>query len=140
MGEEGLVLGITGGFHTPALAEYLREQTKLKEWKEQAKRGREGIYLMPYSMEGDRRLGRLCQRYAFSRLYQRIWEKLEENKEKEQPQKGVYEGAVLDFLIETGRDGRKRTAFPTTYDEICALDQARGLASLRDKRDPEPGN
>lgn len=40
VGEEGLVLGITGGFHTPALAEYLREQTKLKEWKEQAKRGR----------------------------------------------------------------------------------------------------
>ncbi|MFR5726717.1 MAG: hypothetical protein ACLUEJ_09535 [Clostridium sp.] len=61
--------------------------------------------------------------------------KLEENKEKEQPQKGVYEGAVLDFLIETGRTGKK-DGVPTTYDEICALDQARGLASLRDKREP----
>ena len=68
VGEEGLVLGITGGFHTPALAEYLREQTKLKEWKEQAKKGEEGIYLMPYSMEETDAWGRLCQRYAFSRL------------------------------------------------------------------------
>ena len=95
---------------------------------------------MPYSMEETDAWGRLCQRYAFSRLYQRIWEKLEENKEKEQPQKGVYEGAVLDFLIETGRDGRKKDGVPTTYDEICALDQARGLASLRDKREPGAGN
>lgn len=136
VGEEGLVLGITGGFHTPALAEYLREQTKLKEWKEQAKKGEEGIFLMPYSMEETDAWGGYASGMPFPGFYQRIWEKLEENKEKEQPQKGVYEGAVLDFLIETGRDGRKKDGVPTTYDEICALDQARGLASLRDKREP----
>ena len=103
---------------------------KRQEWKEQAKKGEEGIYLMPYSMEETDAWGGYASGMPFPGFYQRIWEKLEENKEKEQPQKGVYEGAVLDFLIETGRDGRKKDGVPTTYDEICALDQARGLASV----------
>lgn len=136
VGEKGLVIGITGGFHTPGLAAYLREQTGRKEWKEYAKKGEEGIYLMPYSMEETDAWGGYASGMPFPGFYQKVWEKLEENKGKEQPQQGAYEGTVLDFLIETGREGRKKDGVPTTYDEICALDQARGLASLRDKREP----
>ena len=52
------------------------------------------------------------------------------------PENGVYEEAVLDFLIETGREGRQKEGVPTAYDEICALEQARGLAMLREKKEP----
>ena len=65
--------------HTPALAEYLREQTKLKEWKEQAKKGEEGIYLMALFHGRRQTLGRLCQAVClFPAFTRRIWEKLEE--------------------------------------------------------------
>lgn len=136
VGEGGLVLGITGGFHTPALADYLRKQKEPEEWERQVKKGEEGIYLMPYSMEATDAWGGYASGMPFPGFYQKIWEKLEENRKKGTLYQGVYEGTVLDFLIETGREGRKKDGVPTVSDEICALDQARGLASLRNKREP----
>lgn len=104
------------------------------------KKGEEGIYLMPYSMEETDAWGGYASGMPFPGFYQRIWEKLEENKEKEQPQKGVYEGAVLDFLIETGRDGRKRTAFPPPMMRSVLWIRQEGLHPFGIRESPEPGN
>ena len=146
LGENGRVLAVTGGFHTPGLEEYIRKsrEERVSETEPAALTGKtsdraasglngeEGVYLMPYSMEETDAWSGYASGMPFPGFYQKIWEKLEHIG----PENGVYEEAVLDFLIETGREGRQREGVPTAYDEICALEQARGLAMLREKKEP----
>lgn len=48
----------------------------------------------------------------------------------------IYEQVILRFLVETGRKVRRKEAYPSTYDEICAMTMCGRLAQLRGKRFP----
>lgn len=147
------VLVITGGFHTPALRELLTEEGEktslkesekqkenlLEEWdkkvlleesKKKIPQKDQGVYLMPYSMEATDALNGYASGMPFPEFYQKIWEGILEG---ETP----YLRAVLDMLVLSGKETRKKEGFLSTYDEICACQMAEGLAGLRGK--PEPG-
>lgn len=90
----------------------------------------QGVYLMPYSMEAADSLNGYASGMPFPGFYQRIWEGIVD---METP----YEKAVLDFIVSSGKETRRKEGYLSTYDEICACQMAQGLAALREK--PQPG-
>ena len=50
---------------------------------------------------------------------------------------GIYEQVILQFLVEVGKRVRQKEGYPSTFDEICALNMCLNLARLRGK--PFPG-
>ncbi len=148
--QDGVVLVVTGGFHTPGLKRLLEgegsaEISRGDNVPGKAKAGQsdappktsrsplgrvplkdQGVYLMPYSMEAADALNGM----PFPGFYQKIWEGM---KETDAP----YGGAVLDMIVASGKETRRKEGYLSTYDEICACAMARGLADLRGK--PEPG-
>ena len=154
------VLVVTGGFHTPGLMTLLGAEcgclTKIStglsdikygEASSDAGTGRgaqaakdiqsvkkvpekdQGVYVMPYSMEAADALNGYASGMPFPGFYQKIWQNLQET---ETP----YENAVLDFIVSSGKEIRKKEGNLSTYDEICACAMARGLAGLRGKQEP----
>lgn len=135
--EKKRILVVTGGFHTPALQERLSdehwEETVLLAQKLVDKKKsdlEQSVYLMPYSMEAADALNGYASGMPFTGFYQRIWDNIEESQTS-------YERAVLDMLVASGKELRKKEEPISTYDEICALQMAQGLAVLREK--PQPG-
>jgi len=138
------VLAVTGGFHTPGLAALLGSGDSGR--KDSSRPGKkaaggtrtparkvpekdQGVYLMPYSMEAADALNGYASGMPFPGFYQKIWERLPET---DTP----YEDAVLDLIVSSGKETRKKEGYLSTYDEICACAMARGLAGLRGKREP----
>lgn len=137
--QEKRILVVTGGFHTPALKtrlsdEHWNETTLLaKKLVDNRKSDLEqSVYLMPYSMEAADALNGYASGMPFTGFYQKIWNNI--NIEKTD---APYERAVLDMLVASGKELRKKEEAISTYDEICALQMAKGLALLREK--PQPG-
>ncbi len=152
--QDGVVLVVTGGFHTPGLKRLLEgegsaEISRGDNVPGKAKAGQsdappktsrsplgrvplkdQGVYLMPYSMEAADALNGYASGMPFPGFYQKIWEGM---KETDAP----YGGAVLDMIVASGKETRRKEGYLSTYDEICACAMARGLAALRGK--PEPG-
>ena len=138
------ILVVTGGFHTPALAQRLGESDaemaadgssamadlpkKLVSVKDQ------GVYLMPYSMEAADALNGYASGMPFPGFYQEIWEHVQETEQEEML---PYAKAVLDMIVATGKAVRRAEGSASTYDEICACSMVEGLAVLRGK--PQPG-
>lgn len=151
------ILVVTGGFHTPALAQRLGEADgetvvgdssasadlpkKLVNTKDQ------GVYLMPYSMEAADALNGYASGMPFPGFYQEIWECVQETEkdvseekskvEQSEAEKPPYSKAVLDMIVATGKAVRRAEGSTSTYDEICACSMTEGLAALRGK--PQPG-
>ncbi len=142
------ILVVTGGFHTPALAQRLKDSVladlpeKLVGAKDQ------GVYLMPYSMEAADALNGYASGMPFPGFYQEIWEHVQEadrdHSDKEHPAQeeltrmGLpYSRAVLDMIVATGKAVRRAEGSASTYDEICACSMVEGLSALRGK--PQPG-
>ena len=152
--QDGVVLVVTGGFHTPGLKRLLEgegsaEISRGDNVPGKAKAGQsdappktsrsplgrvplkdQGVYLMPYSMEAADALNGYASGIPFPGFYQKIWEGM---KETDAP----YGGAALDMIVASGKETRRKEGYLSTYDEICACAMARGLADLRGK--PEPG-
>ena len=152
------VLVVTGGFHVagllgpqawltdPAGREALGGDlfgTKLPEGLTCIAEGKKlhridekdkGVYLMSYSLEAADRLNGYCSGMIHPMFYQMIWEGLSE---KGGDAGEVYEETVLQFLVEVGKKVRRKEGYPSTFDEICALNMCRNLALLRGK--PFPG-
>ncbi len=84
---------------------------------------------MPYSMEAADALNGYASGMPFPGFYQRIWEKLADT---DTP----CEEAVVDLIVASGKETRKKEGYLSTYDEICACAMAQGLASLRSKQEP----
>ncbi len=130
------ILVVTGGFHTAGLAERLSEEKWAHTLKAAGKlSGRvpekdQSVYMMPYTMEAADALNGYASGMPFTGFYQKIWEGMEEPE-------GTYGKAVLDFLVSSGKEVRKKEGYLSTYDEICAWQMAKGLAELRGK--PQPG-
>lgn len=89
----------------------------------------QGVYLMPYSMEAADALNGYASGMPFTGFYQKIWERIPES---DTP----YGDAVLDMIVASGKETRRREGYLSTYDEICACAMAKGLAGLRGKKEP----
>lgn len=89
----------------------------------------QGVYLMPYSMEAADALNGYASGMPFPGFYQKIWTGIPES---DTP----YKDAVLDLIVSSGKETRRKEGYISTYDEICACAMADGLAGLRGKREP----
>ena len=89
----------------------------------------QGVYLMPYSMEAADALNGYASGMPFPGFYQKIWTGIPES---DTP----YKDAVLDLIVSSGKETRRKEGYLSTYDEICACAMADGLAGLRGKREP----
>lgn len=140
----GRILVVTGGFHTYGLMELLgmeraesraregslsnsAEPVKLHHLAEED----QGVYPLAYSMEAADALNGYASGMQSPGFYQKVWECLQQ----EGPE-GAYEEAVLYQLVSAGRQARKKKEALSSYDIICALSMAKGLAALRGKREP----
>ncbi|MCM1399385.1 MAG: DUF5682 family protein [Clostridium sp.] len=146
------IVVVTGGFHTYGLL-YGQEQYSLHNIKKE----NQGVYVMPYSMEATDGLNGYASGMPFPAFYQSVWERLQNAVAKENETTAesdrstdksvfhstgdctgnvwqIYRDVVLQFLVSTGKSVRKKTGSPSTYDEICALNMAENLASLRGKK------
>lgn len=150
-GERGRVLAVTGGFHTPGLRALLeeggKEKAKSSGASEEGGKGKteyrkesvgkankipekdQGVYLMPYSMEAADALNGYASGMPFTGFYQKIWEGLAQT---DTP----YGDVVVDMIVASGKETRRKEGYLSTYDEICACAMAKGLAQLRGKREP----
>jgi len=157
------ILVVTGGFHTPALAQRLGDSILTDLPKKLVSAKDQGVYLMPYSMEAADALNGYASGMPFPGFYQEIWEHAQET--EKQPQANIgqadiavpdqaagrdqpaqeeltymslpYAKAVLDMIVATGKAVRRAEGSASTYDEICACSMVEGLAALRGK--PQPG-
>lgn len=91
----------------------------------------QSVYLMPYSMEAADALNGYASGMPFTGFYQKIWEALREG-DTDTP----YGGVVLDMIVASGTETRRKEGGLSTCDEICACSMAEGLAGLRGKREP----
>lgn len=145
------LLVVTGGFHTLALKQLLEEWQGDKPDKHIQKlrvpAESQAVYLMPYSMEAADAMNGYASGMPFPGFYQRIWDGLEAAGTPGAGDTGTagtaalksqrpYARAVLDLLVATGREVRRKDGSLSTYDEICACSMADGLAQLRDKAEP----
>lgn len=89
----------------------------------------QGVYMMPYSMEAADALNGYASGMPFTGFYQKAWEKLQDSD-------APYKSVVLDMIVASGKETRRKEGYLSTYDEICACAMARGLAELRGKREP----
>lgn len=141
IGPEGFVLVVTGGFHTPGLQKLLETEpgNQKKKTRSGIGSGEQNVYLMPYSMEAADALNGYASGMPFPGFYQKVWErqkKREVNPEQKLELQAAFANEVLDQLVRTGKETRKKEGSPSTYDEICACQMAEGLAALRGKKYP----
>lgn len=126
------ILVVTGGFHTYGLMGLL-DQGKLEPVRlHDIEEENQGVYPLAYSMEAADALNGYASGMQSPGFYQKVWEHLI----KQEKPEGSYEEAVLHQLVTTGRLARKKKEVLSSYDIICALSMAKGLAALRGKREP----
>ncbi len=138
--EYSRILVVTGGFHTYGLMELLRQEEAekglslageaLKLHKIEEKN--QGVYPLAYSMEAADALNGYASGMQSPGFYQLVNDGLEQGQEPEQ----AYGDAVLRQLLSTGRRARQKGEGISSFDTICALSMAKGLAVLRGKRAP----
>lgn len=136
-GQYKKILVVTGGFHTYGLIELLKADAPKAAAEKSVKLHNlpdadQGVYPLAYSMEAADALNGYASGMQSPGFYQKIWELL---LEKNDPH-GIYEAAVLHQLVTAGRQARKKKESLSSYDVICALSMAKGLAGLRGKREP----
>ena len=127
------ILVVTGGFHTYGLMELETLQPAAKPVKLHRLADRDqGVYPIAYSMEAADALNGYASGMQSPGFYQQVWDRL---LKKETPE-GAYEGAARHQLVSAGRQARKKKEPLSSYDIICALSMAKGLAALRGKQEP----
>lgn len=132
------VLVVTGGFHTKGLEEllgwknndgshsqlsYLGEPVKLHHLSLED----QGVYPLAYSMEAADALNGYASGMQSPGFYELVWKSEEDH---------PYTTAVLHQLVSVGRQARHKKENISSYDEVCALSMAQGLAVLRGKKEP----
>ena len=131
------VLVVTGGFHTQGLYERTtaaQKEDPLPLHKLDEKD--QGIYPMAYSMEAADALNGYASGMQAPGFYHSVWRLCTEREVSAGSVRGAYEEAVLELLVAKGKKVRRKNGSLSSYDEIIALSMAKGLAALRDKREP----
>ncbi len=121
------VLVVTGGFHVEGLL-HPETQPQLPALAADS----QSVYPMRYTLPAADALSGYASGMPAPGYYAHVWAALH----KEGPEQ-AWDRAALDYLVRTGRRLRQAGDTLSSYDESCALQQARMLAQLRDK--PGPG-
>ena len=122
------VLVVAGGFHIRGLLHSPSQPPEHKKLPEKA----QAVYPMRYTMPAADALSGYASGMPSPGFYASVWAALHEEARSQ-----VWDRVVLDYLVRTGRKLRSDGATISAFDETCALQQARGLAELRQK--PGPG-
>lgn len=122
------VLVVAGGFHIWGLLHGPAQPPERKRLPEKD----QSVYPMRYTMPAADALSGYASGMPSPGFYASIWTALHAGAPEQ-----VWDQVVLDYLVRTGRKLRSDGATISAFDEICALQQARGLADLRQK--PGPG-
>lgn len=129
---DGLVLVVTGGFHTPGLKERLAAETKPTATHDPIP-GEAQTLLMRYGFAQLDRLNGYASGMPAPAFYQRTWEHLHD----QQATAALPAArATAEFIVELGRISREKAPGLSPADEIAALDQTRRLAGFR--QHPQP--
>lgn len=121
------ILVVAGGFHIAGLLSPRLEPPKLSKHPKL----HESVYPMRYSMHAADALNGYASGMPAPGFYDQLWRELHgENPEN------AWETVLLDHLVRTGRKLRQLGETISAFDETCAMDMARGLAQLREKRHP----
>ena len=122
------VLVVAGGFHIWGLLHETSQPPEHKKLPEKV----QAVYPMRYTMPAADALSGYASGMPSPGFYASVWTALHDG-----PPEQVWDQVVLDYLVRTGRRLRSDGATLSAFDEMCALQQARGLAELRQK--PGPG-
>lgn len=130
------ILVVTGGFHTPALAQRLKESgggaedlpQKLVSGKDQ------GVYLMPYSMEAADALNGYASGMPFPGFYQEIWEHVQEQGEDGEKAEMSGQGRT-----KRSRAERKRTGGTDSREEARESRERQDAAQGQEPQDEVQG-
>ncbi|HEY7122784.1 MAG TPA: DUF5682 family protein [Ktedonobacterales bacterium] len=129
---DGLILVVTGGFHTPALRERL-EAARSGGATSETVPGEAQTLLMRYGFVQLDRLNGYASGMPSPGFYQRIWEHLHQETATDVPPAAR---TAAEFIVELGRVSREKAPGLSPADEIAALDQTRRLAGFR--QHPQP--
>ncbi|MBX7219029.1 MAG: hypothetical protein K1Y36_03715 [Blastocatellia bacterium] len=123
---KGLILVVTGGFHTVALPELVKQPAKRSQPLKLASEDAQTV-LMRFSFEQLDALNGYAAGMPSPNYYQRFWQRLQR-----QPDSALLDTANR-ILVEIGRRTREKegTQPLSTADEIAALTQAERLARFR---------
>lgn len=122
------VLVVAGGFHIWGLLHAEPRPPAPQKLPEHA----QAVYPMRYTMPAADALSGYASGMPSPGFYASVWAALHSGAPEQ-----VLDQVVLDYLVRTGRKLRRDGAAVSAFDESCALQQARGLAQLRQK--PGPG-
>lgn len=120
------ILVIVGGFHVGGLIDAPLEKKIPKINKKN-----ENVYAIRYSIEATDAINGYKSGMPSAGFYGKVWESLQNHELDE-----VFDSVILNYIVQIGRKLRFKNENISTFDEICALRHARGLATLRDKKAP----
>lgn len=123
------ILVVAGGFHLWGLLHPEKEP----ERRPQIPRDSQTVYPVRYSEPAADALSGYASGMPAPAFYRKLWARLHE--EGTEAAK-AWDAVALDTIVRCGRRLRARGETVSTYDEQCALQQARGLAALRGKEAP----
>lgn len=124
----GRILVVAGGFHLWGLL-HPEEETAAPRIPRES----QTVYPVRYSEPAADALSGYASGMPAPSFYRRVWEQL--HREGADPAQ-AWDAAVLDAIVRCGRQLRAKGESVSSYDEQCALRQARGLAALRGKAAP----
>ena len=121
------ILVVAGGFHIPGLLDPRSEPPQLIKRPKLT----ESVYPMRYSMTAADALNGYASGMPAPGFYDCLWQAFHADGPEQ-----AWNRVLLDHLVGTGRKLRKMGENISAFDETCAMDQALGLAALREKRWP----
>jgi len=121
------VLVVAGGFHIAGLLHPVQQPPEPKKMAKLY----ESVYPMRYSMAAADALNGYASGMPSPAFYDKLWRELHGPAPE-----NAWETVLLDHLVRTGRRLRKMGENISAFDEQCAMEMARGLAVLREKRYP----
>ena len=125
----GKILVVAGGFHLWGL---LHPREELKE-RPRIPRDSQTVYPVRYSEPAADALSGYASGMPAPAFYRKLWKRLHEEGTNAAE---AWDSIVLDTIVRCGRRLRAKGETISAYDEQCALQQARGLAALRNKEAP----
>ena len=123
------ILVVAGGFHLWGLLHPQEESKK----RPRIPKDSQTVYPVRYSEPAADALSGYASGMPAPAFYRKLWQRLHE---QEGNGAEAWDSVVLDTIVRCGRRLRAKGETISAYDEQCALQQARGLASLRGKEAP----
>ncbi len=125
----GKILVVAGGFHLWGLLHPEEEP----EERPRMPKDSQSVYPVRYSEPAADALSGYASGMPAPAFYRKLWKRLHEEGTNGA---SAWDSVVLDTIVRCGRRLRAKGETISAYDEQCALQQARGLAALRNKEAP----